>query len=294
MYKLYSSQLHKQLNLLKCPIELNIISNSIMSFYAVAKGRNPGIYYNWSDCEVQIKKFSGARYKKFSTAREAENFINLNSDKPKNDTQQGSSSSKKVSKYCQNISSLKRDFSKISPEEKINVSSKRIKIIDPPKQNKNVDGFLEDENGYIEVYTDGACKFNGRGNAKAGFGVWFGDNHPLNVVQALDGKATNNRAEIKAVTMAAEQAEKAGIKKLRVNTDSQFLIDCITKWMPNWKKNGWVTSKNETPKNKTELIEMDEACAKLDVKFNHVRGHCGIHGNEMADRLANLACERSS
>lgn len=39
--------------------------------------------------------------------------------------------------------------------------------------------FNKDKNGYVEVYTDGACSNNGRKNPQAGIGVWFGTNHPL-------------------------------------------------------------------------------------------------------------------
>lgn len=35
------------------------------------------------------------------------------------------------------------------------------------------------EEGYVQVYTDGACENNGKPNARAGYGVWFGDDHPL-------------------------------------------------------------------------------------------------------------------
>ena len=44
-----------------------------MSFYAVAKGLNPGIYSNWSECQNQVKGFKGAKYKKFSS--EEDNFV---------------------------------------------------------------------------------------------------------------------------------------------------------------------------------------------------------------------------
>lgn len=148
-----------------------------------------------------------------------------------------------------------------------------------------------DSNGFVNVYTDGACSANGRKNAKAGIGVWFGDNHPLcvtiylsvifniqfnvnilfknvncrNVSEAVVGRATNNNAEIKAVTVAARQARKAGIKNLKINTDSQFLINCIKYWMPSWKEKGWVTSNNKPVINKNELIEMEEALKPLNV-----------------------------
>lgn len=45
-------------------------------------------------------------------------------------------------------------------------------------QNSKVD-FIVDEDGYVNVFTDGACSSNGHKNARAGIGVWFRDNHPL-------------------------------------------------------------------------------------------------------------------
>lgn len=42
-----------------------------------------------------------------------------------------------------------------------------------------MDGFIIDEDGYVNVFTDGACSSNGYKNARAGIGVWFQDNHPL-------------------------------------------------------------------------------------------------------------------
>ena len=47
-----------------------------MMYYAVAKGRSPGIYQNWNDCKNQIDKFKGAIYKKFQKEEDAIEFIN--------------------------------------------------------------------------------------------------------------------------------------------------------------------------------------------------------------------------
>ena len=44
-------------------------------FYAVQRGRTPGVYVSWADCEKQVKGFSGAVYKSFPTMAEAEEFI---------------------------------------------------------------------------------------------------------------------------------------------------------------------------------------------------------------------------
>lgn len=88
-----------------------------------------------------------------------------------------------------------------------------------------------------------------------------------NVSRAVVGRQTNNMAEIQAVTIAARQAQKAGIKKLKINTDSEFLINCKTKWMKNWKARGWKTSNGRPVINKEELLEMESAIAPLQVSW---------------------------
>ena len=50
-----------------------------MPYYAVARGKVPGIYPTWSECSAQVQSFTGARYKKFSTETEAREFMNENS-----------------------------------------------------------------------------------------------------------------------------------------------------------------------------------------------------------------------
>ena len=77
---------------------------------------------------------------------------------------------------------------------------------------------------YIDVYVDGACSYNRRGEPRTGIGVWFGPNHPLNVSRLSQGRQSNNSAEIEAATVAAQQDHEAGIKKLRIKTDSKFLV----------------------------------------------------------------------
>lgn len=166
-------------------------------------------------------------------------------------------------------------------------------IVEPPdpddgKDSKNsiFSGFETDDNGYVHVYTDGACENNGRVGARAGIGVWFADKHPLNYSERVRGRMTNNTAEIKAATCAIELAKKAGVRKLILHTDSQFLISCITVWIHKWKQNGWKLADGGHVKNKEDLIELDQALQGMSVKWDHVRGHRGNLGNEMADSLA--------
>jgi len=143
--------------------------------------------------------------------------------------------------------------------------------------------------GFTQVYTDGACSNNGQFGARAGVGVWWGEGHPLNIAQPVSGdKHTNNTAEIQAACLSISQAMGAGIRKLEVNTDSQFLINCVTNWMAKWKKNGWKTGSGQEVKNKEDLLEIDKLLqgGRVEVKWNHVKGHSNVRGNNEADRLA--------
>ncbi|XP_063228766.1 uncharacterized protein LOC134534313 [Bacillus rossius redtenbacheri] len=146
--------------------------------------------------------------------------------------------------------------------------------------------FNVDPDGYVHVYTDGACEKNGFSGAKAGIGVWFGHNHPLNSSEPVRGRPTNNTAEIQAAQYAAELARGAGVRKLCINTDSMFLINSMTLWLDKWKRNKWQLSGGGPVKNKESFEALEAALRGLSVKWNHVRGHAGILGNEMADSLA--------
>ncbi|XP_022919062.2 ribonuclease HI [Onthophagus taurus] len=140
---------------------------------------------------------------------------------------------------------------------------------------------------HIVVYTDGACENNGKKKAKAGIGVWFGNNHALNYSAPVIGKATNNVAEIQACIKAIDIVYELGNKKLLIKTDSQFVINAMTSWIVKWKKNNWTLSTGGEVKNKEEFIKLDQCCNKMDsIKWEYVAGHKGIEGNEGADQLA--------
>ncbi|XP_063634767.1 ribonuclease H1 [Cydia splendana] len=312
-----------------------------MPFYAVAKGRSTGIYNSWADCEAQVKGFSGAKFKKFDTQSDANEFIRSNSNyggsygnkSTYNNYQSGTnknlkrsySTSSKNNNHYQNESSswtnevnsdssgddldviLNKQMDDLEKRvnnfakgmDKISKSAlsagpragvKKTILIEPPQPKKykhaeNIE-FEIDNEGYVQVYTDGACSSNGKQGARAGLGVYWGDNHPLNRSQPVSGRATNNCGEIQAATLAIKIALQNGIKKLTINTDSQFLINAVTKWIPGWKRRGWKLSSGEAVKNEIDFKDLDSVMHKLIIRWNYVKAHNGKHGNEMADRLA--------
>jgi len=158
--------------------------------------------------------------------------------------------------------------------------------------------FTVNHEGFTEVYTDGACPNNGKGGARAGVGVWWGAAHPLNYSRRATGdKQTNNVAEIQAGIVAIRQAVAARRTKLLIHTDSQFLISCVTQWMQGWKKKGWVTASGQPVKNKDDLLVLDKLIQEnkgLQIRWNHVKGHSNVPGNEAADKLAVEGANMSS
>lgn len=99
---------------------------------------------------------------------------------------------------------------------------------------------------------------------------------------------------INAVTTARTNA----VSKLKIKTDSQFVINCVTKWMAGWKKKGWKTAAGHEVINKTDLVVLDEAMKafgnKSDIVLEYVPAHVGVEGNEAADRLAVLGAKKYS
>ena len=148
------------------------------------------------------------------------------------------------------------------------------------------------------VYTDGACSNNGKSSAKAGIGIYFGPDHPLNWSDALPSgphiKQTNNIAELTAIIHAFSiiQDDLECGKCVAICTDSEYAIKCATTYGRKCNAVGW---KDDIP-NKglvRDLYTLYDT-HKTQVQLVHIRAHTGqtdVHsvGNENADRLANLA-----
>jgi ribonuclease HI len=102
--------------------------------------------------------------------------------------------------------------------------------------------------------------------------------------------ATNNQAELKAV-LELFRATKHLDDDLLVLCDSQYVINCITKWMPGWKRKGWRKADGKPVMNVDLLQELDEELAGRRYRFEWVRGHVGHELNEAADTRARAVAE---
>lgn len=279
-----------------------------MPFYAVGKGKSTGIFETWEACKRQVDGYPGAKFKKFYERHQAEDFLKTFENKIKEETPELKQETgmpfvdfwpddvsadeeddfllASVAANFDDTQSRKRKGSASQEPEKLRKDSHVYKSV----EQKMFGNYLlpVDSEGYVQVYTDGSCEGNGLHNAVAGLGVYFDDNHPLNVAKPVTGRATNNVGEIQAACEAIRIAKRCKVPKLCLNTDSQFLINAVTSWMPSWKRNNWKLQKGGMVKNVEDFKVLDELIkdSTLEIRWNYVKGHAAIKGNEEADKLA--------
>ena len=134
----------------------------------------------------------------------------------------------------------------------------------------------------VEAFTDGAC----RGNpGPGGWGVLLRYNGHEKRLHGGEASTTNNRMELMAVIKALESLKKAC--KVKITSDSQYVLKGITEWMDNWKKRGWKTSAKKPVKNVELWQRLDQLQENHQVEWVWVKGHSGHPENEIADQLAN-------
>lgn len=139
----------------------------------------------------------------------------------------------------------------------------------------------------VEIFTDGACSGN------PGPGGWGAILRYKSAEKELSGGeplTTNNRMELMAAIIALETLNRPSTVKL--STDSVYVRDGITKWLPNWKRNGWKTAAKKPVKNDDLWQRLDIAQAPHSIEWIWIKGHAGHVENERCDELARAAIPR--
>ena len=134
----------------------------------------------------------------------------------------------------------------------------------------------------VIIYTDGAC----RGNpGPGGWGVLIKFESIEKEIFGGQKDTTNNQMELSAaIEGLAFLKEPCSVE---IFTDSKYVMDGITQWISNWKKNNWRTAAKKVVKNKELWKKLDQLISHHQVKWHWVKGHSGDIGNETADLLAN-------
>lgn len=134
----------------------------------------------------------------------------------------------------------------------------------------------------VRIHTDGAC----RGNpGPGGWGAVLEQGTHKKTLHGGAAHTTNNRMELTAVIKALEALKRPC--KVQLYSDSRYVLQGISEWLPNWKKNGWRTAARKPVLNSDLWQALDAATTRHQIEWHWVKGHSGHDGNEEADRLAN-------
>ncbi|KAH7099770.1 ribonuclease H-like domain-containing protein [Auriculariales sp. MPI-PUGE-AT-0066] len=269
------------------------------NFYAVARGRVPGIYLTWEECKLQIDGIPN-RHKKFPTRHEAEAYV-----------RSGGVGSTAI-EHPSNVASGSGSQSTPSSPARAPTKSIRATSNSPPRRDRKgkdkgkhdtlvpLNTEPDDHTGWEVVYADGACSNNQNQDlAQAGAGVWWANGDPRNVSERCPGVQTNNRGELLAIIRALETASNRPGSKLLIFTDSQYSIKCTGNWLPKWisvssDPDEWKASGSRKPVKNARMLyylaklvqRRQKLCGADSIKICYVKGHSGNYGNDCADALA--------
>mgnify|MGYP001226181112 CR=1 FL=1 len=134
----------------------------------------------------------------------------------------------------------------------------------------------------VEIFTDGACSGN---PGPGGWGAVLCWRNEEREIWGSNVHTTNNRMELTAAIKAMESLKRP--VKAVLYTDSTYVKEGITNWLPAWKARNWKTAAKKPVKNIDLWQALEETVEKHDIKWCWVKGHSGHWGNERADQLAN-------
>lgn len=223
-------------------------------YYAVVKGRSPGLYHTWFGpfgAEVQVRGFPGAIFKGFETLPEAKAWFN-----------QKSTSGTPV------FTPNKQDVAKVSS---------------PAIESSNDDD-------KVIIYTDGGCVGN-PGPGGYGVVIKFKDNRKeLSGGYRL---TTNNRMELTACIVALQTLKKPSVAVL-YSDSQYVVNGIMLGWAKKWRANNWMRNKKDKAENPDLWEQLLALTEQHQVEFRWVRGHAGNQENERCDQLSVEASQGSN
>ena len=133
----------------------------------------------------------------------------------------------------------------------------------------------------VEIFTDGAC----RGNpGPGGWGVLLQWNGRSKTLCGGVSETTNNRMELTAAIMALEALRRPC--RVTLYTDSSYVQQGLTRWLPTWRSRGWRTADKKAVRNQDLWQRLETAAAHHSIDWRRGKGHAGHAGNETPERLA--------
>ena len=143
---------------------------------------------------------------------------------------------------------------------------------------------MNDIQTLVEIFSDGACSGN---PGPGGWGTILRSGGQVRELSGYAPQTTNNRMEMLGAIAGLEALKRPC--RVRITTDSQYLVKGMTEWIHGWQKKGWKNSKKEEVLNRDLWERLLELSRKHQVEWTWVRGHAGHPENERCDELARAA-----
>jgi len=140
---------------------------------------------------------------------------------------------------------------------------------------------FQKQNNLVEIFTDGACSGN---PGPGGYGAILKYGKETREISGYEIETTNNRMELMAVIEALRQLKRPC--KVRIVTDSQYVVKGVTEWLPGWIRRNWLTSQKKPVLNKHLWEELMELIKPHKIEWKWIKGHDGHRYNERCDQLA--------
>eukprot|EP00660_Eupelagonema_oceanica_P019348 gene19348-biopygen8964 len=139
--------------------------------------------------------------------------------------------------------------------------------------------YHEEADGTVRVWTDGSAPANqDRARRTAGAGVFYGNGNELNKAYPVNGEQTNQRAELTAVIECIRNDNR----RLRIATDSEYVMKGLTEWLPEWKALGWRRRIGKR-KDRTAPVNNLDLWQELNAIWTSAApGHTGRHAKQLA------------
>ena len=141
----------------------------------------------------------------------------------------------------------------------------------------------------VEIFLDGACKGN---PGPGGYAAILRYKDREKEITGYHPRTTNNRMELMAAIKALEQLKEPC--SVTIYTDSNYLVQGITSWLPRWIRNNWKTSRKASVLNKDLWQRLLHLSQIREIQWNWVKGHAGHRENERCDLLAKEAIKKGN
>lgn len=247
------------------------------TYYAVKKGKIPGIYITWKEAEQQVKGYPQPIFKKFTTLESAQQFM-------------GQATTTIQAK--QTIARVTGTAIKADTLEKL----KKLTVMDYTEYRaSDASGMLTKKHpstwtqhtGKYYIMTDGSRKSAAGAPSvteRVGYGVYFGLDS-VNIAQEMPLETTNNQCELLAIQRALETIQMFAYvlrdKVIVIVSDSQYSLNCITEWLEGWKAADWHLASGDPVKNPEIIKAIDslleqistESSGRVKVEFQHQNSH---------------------